>query len=153
MKFLCVNCDEQMTFQERREPGDGTFAAAFTCARCGHTVAMLANPMESQLVRSLGVEIGGRTLDPEPMELVRENVAGRRDAFGSDTPARQTSSRRLQSPPTWSPEAIDRLARVPSFVRGMVRKIYAEYAAERAIPEITPDVMDRARADLGLEGM
>jgi hypothetical protein len=149
-----------MTFQERREPGDGTFAAAFTCATCGHTIALLANPMESQLVRSLGVEIGGRTLDPEPMRLVRDNVAGRADAFVEQSFHPQSTPRKAQSPepptphaPTWSPEAIDRLARVPSFVRGMVRKLYAEYAAERAIAEITPEVMDRARTDLGLEGM
>jgi hypothetical protein len=38
-------------------------------------------------------------------------------------------------------------------VRGMVKKIYADYAAEHDIAEITPAVMDRARADLGLEGM
>ena len=35
----------------------------------------------------------------------------------------------------------------------MVKKIYSDYARERAIEEITPEVMDRARAELGLEGM
>ena len=35
----------------------------------------------------------------------------------------------------------------------MVKKIYSDYARERAIGEITPDVMDRARIELGLEGM
>jgi len=35
----------------------------------------------------------------------------------------------------------------------MVKKIYGEYAAERGIAEITPEVMDRARTELGLEGM
>jgi hypothetical protein len=35
----------------------------------------------------------------------------------------------------------------------MVKKIYTEYAAEHDIVEITPDVMDRARSHLGLEGM
>ena len=44
-------------------------------------------------------------------------------------------------------------ARVPSFVRGMVQRIYADYAAERKIAVITPDVMDTARRELGLEGM
>jgi hypothetical protein len=34
-----------------------------------------------------------------------------------------------------------------------VKKIYSDYARERSIPEITPDVMDRAREELGLEGM
>jgi hypothetical protein len=141
-----------MLFQQRREPGDGTFAAAFTCGKCGHTVALLANPMESQLVRSLGVEIGGRKLDPEPMEFVRSRMTGRDDAFVDDASQMQSAIRQSQ-PVTWSPQAIDRLARVPSFVRGMVRKIYADYAAERGIAEITPAVMDQARADLGLEGL
>jgi hypothetical protein len=35
----------------------------------------------------------------------------------------------------------------------MVKRIYTEYATERGIVEITPAVMDRARVELGLEGM
>jgi hypothetical protein len=35
----------------------------------------------------------------------------------------------------------------------MVKRIYADYAVQHGISEITPDVMDRARGDLGLEGM
>ncbi len=53
----------------------------------------------------------------------------------------------------WSPEGEERLARVPKFVRGMVKKIYREWAIERGISEITPSVMDEARTDLGLEEM
>jgi hypothetical protein len=53
----------------------------------------------------------------------------------------------------WSLEATERLNRVPNFVRGMVKRIYADYAKERGIAEITPAVMDTARAELGLEGM
>jgi hypothetical protein len=53
----------------------------------------------------------------------------------------------------WTDDATDRLARVPSFVRGMVKRIYADWAAERGIAEITPEIMDTARSDLGLEGM
>ncbi len=149
MKFLCIDCDAQMHFEERQQPGDGTFAAAFACPTCGRRVAMLANPMETQLVNSLGVKIGGRTLDAEPMELIRTGVAGREDAF------REASSFEVRgsSRPVWSAEAQERLARVPGFVRGMVKKIYADYAKERDIGEITPDVMDRARSELGLEGM
>jgi hypothetical protein len=149
MKFLCIDCDAQMHFEERQQPGDGTFAAAFACPTCGRRVAMLANPMETQLVNSLGVKIGGRTLDAEPMELIRTNIAGRDDAFVD--PAHRAP--RTAHRPVWSPEAQDRLTRVPGFVRGMVKKIYADYAAEHDILEITPAVMDRARAELGLEGM
>ena len=53
----------------------------------------------------------------------------------------------------WSDAAVERLGVVPSFVRGMVKRIYTDYARERAIREITPEIMDRARTDLGLEGM
>jgi hypothetical protein len=146
MKFLCIDCDTQMTFEDRQQPGDGTFAASFACPRCGRRVAMLANPMETQLVSTLGVEIGGRTLDEQPLEFTRGAIAGRDDAFVEDAP-------RATPRPTWSLDAEQRLAKVPSFVRGMVKKIYSDYARERSIAEITPAVMDRAREELGLEGM
>jgi predicted RNA-binding Zn-ribbon protein involved in translation (DUF1610 family) len=133
VKFLCVGCDQQMAFAERALPGDGTLAATFKCPKCGRVVAMLTNPMETQLVASLGVEIGGRTVPAEPFEMVHGNVV--------------TGSL------SWSTDAQERLSRVPSFVRGMVKKIYADYAKERGIAEITPAIMDTARAELGLEGM
>lgn len=144
MKFLCIDCDRQMTFEERQLPGDGTLAVAFRCPTCGRAVAMLTNPMETQLVSSLGVKIGGSAVDAQPMETIRTTVAtGRDDAFVDAGGAA----------PAWSADASERLGRVPGFVRGMVKKIYADYARERGIREITPAVMDRARAELGLEGM
>ena len=149
MKFLCIECDARMLLEERQQPGDGTFAAAFGCPACGRRIAMLANPMETQLVDALCVKIGGRELDEQPMELVRSTVVGRDDAFRDEIAAAPRGSTR----PRWSAESEERLTRVPGFVRGMVKKIYADYAAERGIAEITPAVMDRARSDLGLEGM
>jgi len=148
MKFLCVECDRQMQFEERQLPGDGTLAAAFRCPSCGRVVGLLTNPMETQLVASLGVKIGGTTLPPQPMETVRGMVAtGREDAFVED------GKRETGNVPVWSAEAQERLARVPSFVRGMVKRIYLDYAKDRGIAEITPAVMDTARTELGLEGM
>ncbi len=144
MKFLCIDCDEQMQFAERQVPGDGTFAAAFRCPRCGRSVALLANPMETQLVGSLGVKIGGRTLDAPPLEMVRGTIQGRDDAFLEEDGV---------GSPVWSAAAQERLSHVPTFVRGMVKRIYADYAVQHRISEITPDVMDQARGDLGLEGM
>lgn len=146
MKFLCVECDRQMTFEERQLPGDGTLAAAFRCPQCDRVVAMLTNPMETQLVSSLGVKIGGTTIDAQPLETIRTQVAtGREDAFVDEEPAAAAAA--------WTPEALERLGRVPTFVRGMVKRIYADYARERHIAQITPAVMDRARTELGLEGM
>jgi hypothetical protein len=149
VKFLCIACDQQMGFTERELPGDGTLAAVFTCPACQRSVAMLTNPMETQLVASLGVQIGGRTVPEQPFELTRSTIAGgRENAFADEAPAANAGGR-----PTWDDAARERLARVPSFVRGMVQRIYADYAAERKIAVITPEVMDTARRELGLEGM
>lgn len=175
MKFLCLPCDHIMDFEERSLPGDGTLAAVFRCHACGREMAMLTNPMETQLVSSLGVKVGGREVPEQPMELVRSTVAdGRSDAFTDpDDPADPADPAGPPQPGepavaaveagqaapggagriVWSDAAQERLGHVPSFVRGMVKRIYADYARERGITEITPTVMDTARTELGLEGM
>ncbi len=169
MKFLCLECDDVMDFAERQLPGDGTLTAVFSCGSCGREVAMLTNPMETQLVSSLGVKIGGRGVPTQPMEMVRTSLeGGREEAFdiSGDIP-RQPSEQSAggeQSPevePTlqpgqsvgWSPEAKERLEKVPSFVRGMVKRIYIDWAKENGVAEMTPDTMNRARTELGLEEM
>lgn len=166
MKFLCIECDEKMVFEQRQLPGDGTLAAAFRCPSCDRLVAMLTNPMETQLVSSLGIKIGGTEVPEQPLQHVRSSVVGGRDdafvdvetdlnpvaapvsasPFGQDVPIRGPGV-------VWSLAAVERLEGVPRFVRGMVKRIYADYAKENGIVEITPAVMDRARSDLGLEGM
>jgi hypothetical protein len=138
-----------MGFAERELPGDGTLAAVFTCPTCERSVAMLTNPMETQLVASLGVSIGGRTVPEQPMELTRSTLEGGREEAFADEAAPPAGGRH----PAWDAAARERLERVPSFVRGMVKRIYTDYASEHGIAVITPDVMDRARSDLGLEGM
>jgi len=155
LKFLCLECDEQMIFEERQLPGDGTLAAAFRCPSCERIVAMLTNPMETQLVSSLGIKIGGREVPSQPLEQVRsEVVGGREDAF-VDSPETNApdSVEPLAGTVVWSLAAVERLDGVPRFVRGMVKRIYADYAKENGISEITPAIMDQARSDLGLEGM
>ncbi len=140
MKFLCIECDAQMQFSERTLPGDGTLAVEFTCPVCGRSIAMLTNPMETQMVSSLGVKIGHETLTAQPFDLAGQ--------FLEDPPEPSDPAT-----PTWDEAAIQRLSAVPNFVRGMVKRIYNDYAKERNIDVITPAVMDKARNDLGLEGM
>ena len=173
MKFLCVECDKVMDFAERQVPGDGTLAAVFTCGSCDREIAMLTNPMETQLISSLGVKIGGREVPAQPMELARTSLeGGRDDAFvlSEDIPLASGESALASDDPgtrgegasageatavriVWTSEATGRLERVPSFVRGMVKRIYTDWAREKGVSEITPESMDRARTELGLEGM
>ena len=169
MKFLCISCDQVMSFAERQLPGDGTLAAVFSCPGCAHEMAMLTNPMETQLVSSLGVRIGGRTVPEQPLELTRSSLEDTRDdvfigadAGPVDRPAGDAASVErpaAATPPSssgpvgWDAAAVERLSNVPSFVRGMVKRIYNDWAQENGVATMTPEVMDRARSDLGLEGM
>ncbi|MGH8436216.1 MAG: PCP reductase family protein [Pseudomonas sp.] len=134
-----------MEFAERQLPGDGTLIAVFRCPACAREMALLTNPMETQLVSGLGIKVGGRTVPEQPLELTTSALAeGRPEAFAEEAAPGRVA---------WSLDATERLQNVPSFVRGMVKRIYSDYARERGIAEITPVVMDRARSELGLEGM
>jgi len=131
MKFLCVACDEAMQFVEAGEPPRGdTLTAVFGCPRCGRRIALLANPWETQLVRSMGVATGGRAAPHEPLERVRESLA---------------ECRLL-----WTEEAERRLERVPEFVRPIVRESVERHARERGCREVTCEVMDEVRSKMGM---
>lgn len=66
MKFLCLDCDQPMKLHSTEGPDEGSLAVTFRCPECGFRVAMLTNPFETQMVRSLGVKVGGRAVPPEP---------------------------------------------------------------------------------------
>ncbi len=153
MKFLCIQCDEVMKLTDYPRPEAPTMSALFECARCDFKVVLFANPMETQLVRSLDYGVGGRTVPTQPLGFIQSNLAaGRSDAFKEprDPPeAVGQSGGRVE----WSLEARDRLGKVPSFARGMVKRIYTDYARERAITVITPTILDQVRTDLGMEDM
>ena len=131
MRFLCVACDVTMKSVEAADAAQGdTFSVVFRCPRCGHRTALLANPWETRLVRSLDVALGGRTVPPELSELARE--------------------RRAEGKLLWSGEAEQRLARVPDFVRPMVRESVERHARERGHREVTCEVMDEVRTRMGM---
>jgi radical SAM protein with 4Fe4S-binding SPASM domain len=55
--------------------------------------------------------------------------------------------------PVWTKEAEDRLKRVPSFVRSMVRSAVERYALENKHSQITPGIMDEVKQKAGMGGM
>ena len=165
MKFLCVECDAVMGLVDRQLPGDGTMAAVYHCTGCAREIALLTNPMETRLVSGMGIQVGGREVPPQPMELTRTSLeGGGEDVFvepGEASPEAAGAAARTEPaavPPSrpsglWSPEALERLENVPSFVRGMVKRIYTDWAEQQGVTRMTPETMDRARSELGLEGM
>ncbi|GIV60153.1 PCP reductase family protein [Rhodocaloribacter litoris] len=168
MKFLCVACDEAMTLKETRGPDDGSMTVVFACPACGHAVAMLTNAMETQVVRSLGVKIGGRTTPAAPMEMVRSSLTTRREgAFEDDRPASPATPPAAEAgskcPFTgmvnaayertalpWTAEAEARLERIPAYVRPMVRKGIEQHARDHGYARIDAAVMDEVKGLFGL---
>ena len=81
MKFVCIECDEPMKFAKNDGlDDDGSLSVNFICPSCEWGVTLLTNPQETQMVRSLGVKIGGSTVPPKPMEMLQTHLAGQRAA-------------------------------------------------------------------------
>ena len=166
MKFLCLDCDQPMKLHSTEGPDEGSLAVTFRCPECGFRVAMLTNPFETQMVRSLGVKVGGRTVPPEPFEQLRSTMAGvRPDAFTGGGGTSETTgpgcpfaaalgeSAPAASEPnvvTWAPEAEARLERIPSFIRSMARRSIERFAEGKGYASITEAVMDEARIVFGM---
>lgn len=93
MKFLCVECDEAMSLEEARGPDDGAMTVVFRCPSCERETAMLTNPMETQVVSSLGVSIGeDEETSSEPMEMVRSSLAEQEDGAAGEASADEERS-------------------------------------------------------------
>lgn len=165
MKFLCLDCDEPMKLLKAEGPDEGSLTVVFRCPECGFRVAMLTNAFETQLVRSLGVKVGGRTVPAEPFEHVRTSMASvRPDAFegvpiaapetdGPGCPFAAMVNEATSGAPLgvrWTTEAEARLERVPAFIRPMARKAIERYAEGKGYPAITEAVMDEARGVMGM---
>ena len=165
MKFLCLDCDQPMKLHGTEGPDEGSLTVTFRCPECGFRVAMLTNPFETQMVRSLGVTIGGRTAPAAPFEHLRSAMASPRpDAFqessataegegGAGCPFAAMLNEGAASPPAgvpWEPEAEARIDRIPAFIRPMARRAIERYAEAKGYAAITEAVMDEARGVFGM---
>jgi len=146
MKFICNDCQQAMEFVDNTPSGNGgTMAIRYTCSHCGRSISMVTNPGETQMVRSLGVSIGHEAIDaaPQPMAIVREALA---------RPEHAPSV--FNGPePVWTESALKRLSAAPTFVQGMIRRLYTDYAWQKGYTQITPAIMTEAREALGMSEM
>lgn len=166
MKFLCLDCDEGMKLHETAGPDEGSLTVTFRCPQCGFRVAMLTNPFETQMVRSLGVKVGGRPVPATPFETLRSTMAGARaDAFesagevtsgcpfaaalGADAQP-ESAPPTASSPTAWEAAAERRLANIPSFIRPMAKRSIERFAEGKGYTTITEAVMDEARTVFGM---
>ena len=93
MKFLCIACDQAMRLAGTAGPESDSLTVTFSCPACGHRIAMLTNPWETQMVRTLGVKVGSPPVEaPAPFAAVRASLARQRDgALASDSGAPRTN--------------------------------------------------------------
>ncbi len=148
-------------------PDEGSLTVTFRCPACGFRVAMLTNQFETQMVRSLGVTVGGRTEPPQPFEHLRASMAASAEVRRTET----TDAGETQNPSgpgcpfaamvagatadapagiRWSPDAEARVDRIPEFIRPMARKAIERFAEGKGYATITEAVMDEARGALGM---
>ena len=178
MKFLCIACDQAMRLAGTAGPDAGSLTVTFACPACGHRVAMLTNPWETQMVRTLGVKVGGAPAEsPAPFAAVRASLAHQRDggpsaaapaagtaplagaaaaepaAEGPGCPfAAMIGGTATDSPAlvAWTVDAAGRLDRIPAFIRPMARQAIERFARERGYATVTDEVMDQARDFMGM---
>ncbi|HEU4685164.1 MAG TPA: PCP reductase family protein [Nitrospira sp.] len=191
MKFVCLNCETYMNFEKVEKPAEGSLGVFFGCPSCGAKFSMVTNPGETQMVSSLGVQLGGRKAAPEPFEMTRgtlkeeaqagsgqmaaylnEKIQGGQPASTAPVAAKPgektsggcpfsamvaemglTSSGKPANGGTsgsnfvWSPDAKEKLDRLPAFVKPMVQSSVEAYAKKHGFSTITLQVMDDSKSD------
>ncbi len=196
MKFVCLKCETYMTFEKVEKPAEGSLGVFFECPSCESRFSMVTNPGETQMVSSLGVQLGGRTEAPKPLEMTRggleDNVsagAGQMAAYLNDKiQAGQPASASAPAAPAsavsgsgesgegggcpfsamvaqmgltssggtgttapaaepllWTPDAQEKLAKLPSFVQPMVKSSVETYARKNGFTSVTLQVMDDSK--------
>lgn len=193
MKFVCLNCETYMSFEKVEKPAEGSLGVFFGCPSCGAKFSMVTNPGETQMVSSLGVQLGGRSAAAEPFEMTRGTLkreaqpgpgqmadylnekikAGQPAAATTSAPksgegektggcpfstmvaqmgltssgSQATGTGAPSSEFTWTPDAREKLERLPSFVRPMVQSSVEAYARKHGYSTITLQVMDDSKSD------
>ena len=181
MKFVCMKCETYMNFEKVEKPAEGSLGVFFGCPSCGARFTMVTNPGETQMVSSLGVQLGGRTVAAQPFEMTRGGLRGEGESQAemsnylkehysekpSAAPAEGekktggcpfsavvaqmglTSSGEAKGGAAaefdWTPDALERLEKTPSFIRPMIKGGIEAYARKHGFKKITLQVMDDSK--------
>ena len=173
MKFLCIECDSAMKFKDVTRPEQGSITAVFECPECFTEIAMFLNPSETQMLKSLDLKLGGNNETAQPMQMIRSQLeTGKQNIMsdmqagtetgetqeGGKCPFTSVISDAFEENTTiepnalqWTSEALERLDRIPSFVRPMAKMGIESFAKDNGHTEITGEVMDAARGNFPAE--
>lgn len=123
---------------EQTRKDRGSVALTYGCPDCGYEFAMLTNPMETQVVGSLGVKIGAD-----------EPSAGSKCPFTGVV--QELSETAPEDSFPWTPEAEARMARVPEFVKPLVKTGIEKFARDAGHTRVDEQVLDKAKGFLGTD--
>ena len=143
MKFLCVPCDKPMKLDRVQPPQRGSVALTYSCPDCGYEFAMLTNPLETQLVGSLGVTIG-----PDGEKTQGESKCPFTGMLADMGPSTEEIPQQGGVP--WTTQARDRLQSIPAFVRPMAQSGIEKFAQDNGYAEVDEKVLDEARNHFGM---
>lgn len=152
MKFLCVECDQAMKLLEAKGPDRGSLTVVYKCPTCERRMALLTNPWETQVVRSMDVKIGGRSVPAEPMAAIKESLASapKKCPFPGVAENVFASSEVASDVFPWTKEAEQRLSRIPDFVRPMAKVGIEKMARDKGYEEVNDQVMNEAKDVFGM---
>ena len=173
MKFLCVSCNTQMKLVKTDKAADpnakGSLSVRFECPECLTEIAMLTNSFETQLVSSLGVEIGGRTVPRSTggPDVQGGESAGTEAQSGSKCPFSHEAREAMMSGPqdsdignrdsntrtvtvAWTAQARVRLQNIPEFARPMAKMGIEKFALENGYDQVTEKCLDEAKVEFGM---
>ncbi|MEK7702928.1 MAG: PCP reductase family protein [Nitrospirota bacterium] len=159
VSFACPTCGAKVAMVTNA--GETAMVQALGVKIGGRDKA--AEPME--LIRG-NLKEGEGVTKPEvtaemQQEMLKAEMAKMAAGTGDGTPAsgcpfsgmvakmQGSTATPSATPMTWTPEAKERIEKVPSFMRPMIEMGIENYARKNGITTISPEVMDASKNDMG----
>lgn len=170
MKFVCLTCETYMTLEKVEKPEEGSLGVFFGCPSCNAKFSMVTNAGETTMMNALGLKLSARAEGTDPtlasladkVQKAKSAVAAAPSKTGEKTTGGcpfsamvaemgLTSSGKPanggSSEFTWTPDAREKLDRLPAFVKPMVQSSVEAYARKQGFKTITLQVMDDSKND------
>jgi hypothetical protein len=136
-----------MRLDQTTPPDKGSVTLVYACDDCGYEMAMLTNAHETQMVGSLGVEIGaaagsGKSASKCPFTGMVQDM--------NDDQAQQPDQVQQAETVPWTPGARERLETIPTFLRPMAKTGIEKFAKDNGHAEVDEAVLTEARSHFGM---
>ncbi|MFY9269773.1 MAG: PCP reductase family protein [Candidatus Manganitrophaceae bacterium] len=154
--FACPTCGTKVAMVTN--PGETAMVQALGVKLGGRTAP--AEPMEltRQTLKENNETVAGSAFSPSAQkEMLAAETSKATSSGGGSCPFSSmvaqmqggAAKTETNGTLTWTPEAQERLEKVPSFMRPMIQLGIESYAQRKGVSTITPEVMDASKSDQG----